>query len=77
MGVVFFSSLPFMRVMLFPSFVLGNASGEGGTLFVPLSLFSILLSLPLLSSSPCSAAIVNWMLYSVFISDEGSAGREV
>ena len=32
---------------LFPSFVLGNVSGEGGTLLVPLSLFSILLSLPL------------------------------
>ena len=41
-GVVFFPSLPFMGVMLFP-----NASGGGGTLLVPLSLFSILLSLPL------------------------------
>ena len=50
MGVVFFPSLPFMGVMLFPSFVLGNASGEGGTFLIPLSLFSILLSLPLLSS---------------------------
>ena len=50
MGVVFFPSLPYMGVMLFPSFVLGNASGEGGTFLVPLSLFSILLSLPLLSS---------------------------
>ena len=50
MGVVFFPSLPFMGVMLFPSFVLGNVSGEGGTFLVPLSLFSILLSLPLLSS---------------------------
>ena len=50
MGVVFFPSLPFMGVMLFPSFVLGNASGKGGTFLVPLSLFSILLSLPLLSS---------------------------
>ena len=47
MGVVFFPSLPFMGVMLFPSFVLGNVSGEGGTLLVPLSLFSILLSIPL------------------------------
>ena len=45
MGVVFFPSLPFMGVMLFPNFGLGNASGEGGTLLVPLSLFSILLSL--------------------------------
>ena len=51
MGVVFFPSLPFMGVMLFPSYVLGNASGEGGTFLMPLSLFSILFSLPLLSSS--------------------------
>ena len=50
MGVVFFPSLPFMGVMLFPSFVLGNASREGGTFLVLLSLFSILLSLPLISS---------------------------
>ena len=50
MGVVFFPSLPFMGVMLFPSFVLGNASGEGGIFLVPFSPFSILLSLPLLSS---------------------------
>ena len=49
-GVVFFPSLPFMGVVLFPSFVLGNASGEGDTFLVPLSLFSILLSLSLLSS---------------------------
>ena len=47
MEVVFFPSLPFMGVMLFPSFVLGNVSGEGGTLLVSVSLFSILLSLPL------------------------------
>ena len=30
MGVVFFPSLPFMGIMLFPSFWLGNASGRGG-----------------------------------------------
>ena len=53
-GVVFFPSLPFMGVVLFPSFVLGNASGEGGTFLVPLSLFSILLYLPLLSSPSTS-----------------------
>ena len=47
---MFFPSLPFMGVMLFPSFVLGNASGEGGTFLVPFSLFSVLLSLPHLSS---------------------------
>ena len=45
MGVVFFPSLPFMGVMLFPSFVLGNASGGGSTFLVPLSPFSILISL--------------------------------
>ena len=50
-GVVFFPSLPFMGVVLFPSFVLGNASGDGGTFLVSFSLFSILLSLPLYSSS--------------------------
>ena len=53
-GVVFFPSLPSMGVMLFPSFVLGTASGEGGTLFVPLFLFSPLLPLSLLSSPSLS-----------------------
>ena len=46
MGVVFFPSLPFMGVMLFPSFVLGNVSGEDDAFLVSLSLFSVLLSLP-------------------------------
>ena len=50
MGVVFFPSLPFMGVVLSPSFVLGDMSGEGGTFLVSLSLFSPLLSLPLISS---------------------------
>ena len=54
MGVVFFPSLPSMGVMLFPSFVLGDASGEGGTVFVPLFLFSPLLPLSL-PSSPSSS----------------------
>ena len=49
-GVVFFPSLPFMGVMLFPSFVLGNASRGSGVLLVPLSPFSPLISLSLLSS---------------------------
>ena len=49
-GVVFFPSLPSMGVVLFPSFVLGNASGEGGTLFVLLFPFSPLLPISLLSS---------------------------
>ena len=50
-GFVFFPSFPFMRVMLFPSPVLGNASGESGVLLVPLSTFSPLLPslLPLYS----------------------------
>ena len=34
MGVVFFPSLPFMGVLLFPSFVIENASGGSGALFV-------------------------------------------
>ena len=54
-GVVFFLSFPFMRVMLFPSPLLGNSSGESGVLLVPLSPFSPLLPslLPLsLLSSP-------------------------
>ena len=50
MGVVFFPSFPFMGVMLFHSFVLWNASGGSGVLLVPLSPFSPLLSLSLLSS---------------------------
>ena len=45
-GVVFFPSFSFMGVMLFPSFVLGNAFGESGVLLVPLSTFSHLLSSP-------------------------------
>ena len=49
-GVVFFPGLPFMGVMLFTSFVLGNASGGSGVLLVPLSPFYPLLSLSLLSS---------------------------
>ena len=49
-GVMFFPSLPFMGVVLFPSFVIGNASREGGTLCVPPCLFSPILSLSLLSS---------------------------
>ena len=73
MGVVFFPSLPFMGVMLFPSFALRNASGEGGTLLMPLSLFSILLSLHLfffsfsfsfiLSSPPLSFSLPPFLLF--------------
>ena len=46
-GVVFFPRLPFMGVMLFPSFRLGNASGDGGASLALLSLFFILLLPPL------------------------------
>ena len=70
MGVVFFPSLPFMGVMLFPSFVLGDVSREGGALLVPLSPFSILLSLSLLSSlSPSlSFSLPSFLPFSSFLS---------
>ena len=70
MGVVFFPSIPFMGVMLFPSFVLGNVSEEGGTFLVLLSLFSILLSLPVLSSiSPSpSFSLPSFLTFSSFLS---------
>ena len=65
MGVMFFPSLPFMGVMLFLSFVMGDASREGSAFLVPLSLFSILLSLPLLSSpSPSfSFSLLSFLLF--------------
>ena len=47
MGVVFFPSLPFMGVMLFPSIWLGNASREGGASLALFSLFFILFLSPL------------------------------
>ena len=51
---MFFPSLPFMGVMLFPSFWLGNAFGGGGASFASYSLFFSLSSsssfLPLLPS---------------------------
>ena len=61
-GVVFFPSFPFIGVMLFPSSVLGNASGESGVLLVPLSPFSPLISLSLLSSPSPS------LFHSLFLS---------
>ena len=54
---MFFPSFPFVGVILFPSFMLGNASGEGGTFLVSLSLFSPLLSLSLLSSPSPSFSV--------------------
>ena len=47
MAVVFFPSFPFMGVMLFPSFMLGNIFGEGGAFHVSPSPFSVLVFLPL------------------------------
>ena len=65
-GVVFFPSLPSMGVMLFPSFVLGDASREGGTLFVSLFPFSPLLPLSLLSSSCPSFSHSLFLLFLFF-----------
>ena len=50
-GVVFFPSLPFMGLMLFPSIRLGNVSGEGSASLALFSLFLFFFSL-LISSSP-------------------------
>ena len=41
MVVVFFPTLPFVGVMLFPSFWQGNAPGEGGASLALLSLFLV------------------------------------
>ena len=65
-GVVFFPSLPSMGVVLFPSFVLENASGEGGTLFVLLFPFSPLLPLSLLSSPSPSFSHSLFLLFLFF-----------
>ena len=63
MGVVFFPSLPFVGVMLFPSFVLGNVSGEGGIFFVPLSIFC-----SSFSSSPFVSFSFSFVLSSIISS---------
>ena len=65
-GVVFFPSLPFMGVMLFPSFVLRNVSREVGTLLVPLFLFSPLLPLSLLSSPSPSFSHSFFLIFLIF-----------
>ena len=64
MGVVFFPSLPFMGVMLFPSFVLGNAFGEGGAplasfspFYVFFFLFSFFFFFIFFSTSPSSSSL--------------------
>ena len=66
MGVVFFPSLPFMGVMLFPSFRLGNAPGEGGASLALLSLFFIRLLPPLFFLS--SSLFFLFLLLQFFIS---------
>ena len=65
MGVVFFPSLPFMGVMLFPSFVLGNVSGEGGALLVRFLCFLFFfLFLSFSSSSPSlSFSLPSFLLF--------------
>ena len=69
-GVVFFPSLPFMGVVLSPSFVLGDVYEESGTFLVLLSLFSPLLSLPLLSlpllSSPSPSLSFSLLFFLFF-----------
>ena len=66
-GVMFFPSLPFMGVMLFPSFVVGNASRGSSVFLVPLSLFSPLLSLSLLSSPSSSFSHSLFLSFSFFL----------
>ena len=66
MGVVFFPSLPFMGVMLFPSFVLGNASGEGGGFLAMLSLFFFLLLLSFFSLLPFFLPQLSYLLLFFF-----------
>ena len=66
MGVVFFPSLPFMGVMLFPSFALGNVSGEGSAPLAPFSPFSVPLSLSLLSSPSPSFPLFCHLSFSLF-----------
>ena len=65
MGVVLFPSFPFMGVMLFPCFVIENASGESRVLLVPLSPFSPLLSLSFLSSPSLSFSHSLFLSFSV------------
>ena len=59
---MFFPSLPFMGVMLFPSFLLGNAFGGGGAPFALLSLFFCL------SSSSSFLPLLPPFLFSLFSS---------
>ena len=63
---MFFPSLPFMGVMLFPSLWLGNAPGEGGASLALLSLFLILLSL--FSSSPLLFSPFSFSFFSIHFS---------
>ena len=76
MGVVFFPSLPFMGVMLFPSFRLGNASREWGLVRpsppTPHSLSFFSLSSPFSSFSSSAPAIL-FLYVSATFSSRASA----
>ena len=76
MGVVFFPSLPFMGVMLFPSFWLGNASREWGLVRpsppTPHSLSFFSLSSPFSSFSSSAPAIL-FLYVSATFSSRASA----
>ena len=66
MGVVFFPSLPFMGVMLFLSFALGNASGEGSAPLAPFPPFFVPLFISLLSSPSHSFPLFCHLSFSIF-----------
>ena len=72
--VMFFPSFPFVGVLLFPSFVLGNPFGEGGAFLVSLSLFSPHLSLFIFSSPSPSFSVslplfpFPFLLFSIYFS---------
>ena len=72
-GVVFFPSFPFMEVMLFPSPMLGNESGESGVLLVPLSPFSPLLPLSLISSSFLPLSLLSSLIPLSLLSSHSSS----
>ena len=72
----FFPSLPFIGVMLFPSFALGNVSGGGDTLLVPPFLFffySSFSSSPFFSFSFLSSFLPHLILHSSFSSAQTSS----
>ena len=68
MGVVFFPSLPFMGVMLFPSFRLGNAPGGGGASLALLSLFFFIFLIPPLFFLSSFLSFLSSSLFSLYSS---------